>query len=59
MRFIFWRPDLIVVREDRGLIFPYNIEIKPPEDESHPVNWKRIWRISRFKITETTSWKYF
>jgi hypothetical protein len=42
MGFIFRRPDLNVVREDGGLIFSYISEIRPPEDESHLVNWKRI-----------------
>jgi hypothetical protein len=42
MGFIFRRPDLTNVRKDQASIFPYNIEIRPPEDESHLVNWKRI-----------------
>ncbi|KAG5533835.1 hypothetical protein RHGRI_027888 [Rhododendron griersonianum] len=28
------------VDESLGLLFPYNIEIKPPEDETHLVSWK-------------------
>ncbi|XP_058184074.1 uncharacterized protein LOC131301704 isoform X2 [Rhododendron vialii] len=28
------------VDERLGLLFPYNIEIKPPEDETHLVSWK-------------------
>lgn len=28
------------VNERLSMLFPYNIEIKPPEDESHMVNWK-------------------
>jgi len=59
MGFIFRRPDLTIVRKDQASIFPYNIEIRPPEDESHLVNWKRIWRLSRFRITETPSSMYF
>ncbi|GER34347.1 P-loop containing nucleoside triphosphatehydrolases superfamily protein [Striga asiatica] len=33
--------DDCVELEDRlSLLFPYNIEIRPPEDENHLVNWK-------------------
>ncbi|KAI0491875.1 hypothetical protein KFK09_026136 [Dendrobium nobile] len=28
------------VDERLGILFPYNIEIKPPQDESHLVSWK-------------------
>jgi len=54
MGFIFRRPDLNIVRNDQASIFPYNIEIRPPEDESHLVHWRRIP-----EITETTSSMYF
>lgn len=28
------------MNEKLSLVFPYNIEIKPPEDETHRVSWK-------------------
>ncbi|ERN04605.1 hypothetical protein AMTR_s00075p00158590 [Amborella trichopoda] len=32
--------DYNEVDEELSLLFPYNIEIKPPEDETHLVSWK-------------------
>lgn len=32
--------DLTEPPEELSILFPYNIEIKPPESESHLVSWK-------------------
>ncbi|KAL0403194.1 UNVERIFIED_CONTAM: hypothetical protein Sradi_1960200 [Sesamum radiatum] len=32
--------DSVEVDDRISLLFPYNIEIKPPEDENHLVSWK-------------------
>ncbi|KAL6509280.1 hypothetical protein OROGR_022590 [Orobanche gracilis] len=32
--------DCVEIDNKLGLLFPYNIEIRPPEDEAHLVNWK-------------------
>ncbi|CAI9092334.1 OLC1v1027537C2 [Oldenlandia corymbosa var. corymbosa] len=32
--------DCTEINENIGLLFPYDIEIRPPEDEAHLVNWK-------------------
>lgn len=42
--------DYREVDEKLGSVFPYNIEIKPPEDESHLISWKSILEEDMKKI---------